>query len=135
MIDAAATKPFGFVRYSGPRSGWSLHPFRSALPVWKMRTLSFKTRMIELASEINAEMPGVCGRARCADALSDQRDLGSRAGKVLILRRGLQGRTSVTCGKARRPTSSGCSRKKGAKRELPRSRTFRQVADDGHTCR
>ena len=60
VIDAAATKPFGFMKFTpGPGLGGHCIPLDPHYLSWKMRTLSFKTRMIELASEINAEMPVV----------------------------------------------------------------------------
>ena len=58
VIDAAATKPFGFMKFTpGPGLGGHCIPLDPHYLSWKMRTLAFKTRMIELASEINAEMP------------------------------------------------------------------------------
>lgn len=59
VIDAAATKPFGFMKFTpGPGLGGHCIPLDPHYLSWKMRTLAFKTRMIELASEINADMPG-----------------------------------------------------------------------------
>ena len=58
VIEAAATKPFGFMKFTpGPGLGGHCIPLDPHYLSWKMRTLQFKTRMIELASEINAEMP------------------------------------------------------------------------------
>ena len=58
IIDAASTKPFGFMKFfPGPGLGGHCIPLDPHYLSWKMRTLSFKTRMIELASEINSEMP------------------------------------------------------------------------------
>ncbi len=58
VIDAASTKPFGFMKFlPGPGLGGHCIPLDPHYLSWKMRTLSFKTRMIELASEINSEMP------------------------------------------------------------------------------
>jgi UDP-N-acetyl-D-glucosamine dehydrogenase len=58
VIEAAATKPFGFMKFTpGPGLGGHCIPLDPHYLSWKMRTLSFKTRMIELSSEINAEMP------------------------------------------------------------------------------
>jgi UDP-N-acetyl-D-glucosamine dehydrogenase len=58
VIDAASTKPFGFMKFTpGPGLGGHCIPLDPHYLSWKMRTLSFKTRMIELASEINADMP------------------------------------------------------------------------------
>ncbi|MHB1265160.1 MAG: nucleotide sugar dehydrogenase [Gemmatimonadaceae bacterium] len=58
VIDAAATKPFGFMKFTpGPGLGGHCIPLDPHYLAWKMRTLHYKTRMIEIASEINAEMP------------------------------------------------------------------------------
>jgi UDP-N-acetyl-D-glucosamine dehydrogenase len=58
VIDAAATKPFGFMKFTpGPGLGGHCIPLDPHYLAWKMRTLSYTTRMIELASEINTEMP------------------------------------------------------------------------------
>ncbi len=58
IIDAAATKPFGFMKFTpGPGLGGHCIPLDPHYLAWKMKTLSFKTRMIEVASEINSEMP------------------------------------------------------------------------------
>ena len=71
VIDAAATKPFGFMKFTpGPGLGGHCIPLDPHYLAWKMRTLSYKTRMIELASEINAEMPAFVV-SKTADALND----------------------------------------------------------------
>lgn len=58
VIDAAATKPFGFMKFTpGPGLGGHCIPVDPHYLSWKMRTLNYKTRFIELASEINSEMP------------------------------------------------------------------------------
>ena len=58
VIDAAATKPFGFMKFTpGPGLGGHCIPIDPEYLSWKMRTLRYKTRFIELASEINTEMP------------------------------------------------------------------------------
>lgn len=84
VIDAAATKPFGFMKFTpGPGLGGHCIPLDPHYLSWKMRTLAFRTRMIELASEINGEMPAfVVGKV--ADSLNDVRKAlnGSR---VLVL--------------------------------------------------
>ncbi len=72
VIDAAATKPFGFMKFTpGPGLGGHCIPLDPHYLSWKMRTLSFKTRMIELSSEINAEMPSFVVR-KVGDALNDE---------------------------------------------------------------
>ena len=85
VIDAAATKPFGFMKFTpGPGIGGHCIPLDPHYLAWKMRTLNYKTRFIDLASEINSEMPAYRRRARSRDALNDERKAvnGSR---VLIL--------------------------------------------------
>lgn len=58
VIDAAATKPFGFMKFvPGPGLGGHCIPLDPLYLSWKMRTLAFTTRLIEQASAINAEMP------------------------------------------------------------------------------
>jgi UDP-N-acetyl-D-glucosamine dehydrogenase len=58
VIDAAATKPFGFMKFTpGPGIGGHCIPLDPHYLAWKMRTLNYKTRFIDLASEINAHMP------------------------------------------------------------------------------
>ncbi|HEU0300594.1 MAG TPA: nucleotide sugar dehydrogenase [Longimicrobium sp.] len=71
VIEAAATKPFGFMKFTpGPGLGGHCIPLDPHYLSWKMRTLSYKTRMIELASEINSEMPQFVVR-KVADCLND----------------------------------------------------------------
>lgn len=84
VIDAAATKPFGFMKFTpGPGIGGHCIPLDPYYLAWKMRTLSYRTRMIEQAGEINAEMPHfVLGKV--ADALNaHERSL--RGSRILVL--------------------------------------------------
>ena len=58
VIDAASTKPFGFMKFTpGPGIGGHCIPLDPHYLAWKMRTLNYKTRFIDLASEINSQMP------------------------------------------------------------------------------
>ena len=68
VIEAASTKPFGFMKFTpGPGLGGHCIPVDPHYLAWKMRTLNYRTRFIELASEINAEMPEfVVGKVRAA---------------------------------------------------------------------
>ncbi len=68
VIEAAATKPFGFMKFTpGPGLGGHCIPVDPHYLAWKMRTLDYRTRFIELASEINSEMPEfVVGKVRAA---------------------------------------------------------------------
>lgn len=84
VIDAAATKPFGFMKFQpGPGLGGHCIPLDPHYLSWKMKTLQYRTRMIELASEINSEMPSYVVR-KVADALNDERK-SPRGSKVLVL--------------------------------------------------
>ncbi len=66
VIDAAATKPFGFMKFTpGPGLGGHCLPVDPHYLAWKMRTMDFHTRFIDVAAEINAEMPAfVAGKVR-----------------------------------------------------------------------
>ena len=58
VIDAAATKPFGFMRFNpGPGLGGHCIPIDPLYLSWKLRSLNYTARFIELASEINTNMP------------------------------------------------------------------------------
>lgn len=58
VIDAAATKPFGFMPFHpGPGIGGHCIPFDPMFLSWKGKAYDFFSRFIELASEINAGMP------------------------------------------------------------------------------
>lgn len=58
VVEAAATKPYGFMRFTpGPGLGGHCIPIDPQFLAWKMRTLRYRTRFIELAAEVNAEMP------------------------------------------------------------------------------
>ncbi|HET9514474.1 MAG TPA: nucleotide sugar dehydrogenase, partial [Gemmatimonadales bacterium] len=58
VIDAAATKPFGFMKFTpGPGVGGHCIPIDPHYLAWKMRGLNYKTRFIDLAGELNSEMP------------------------------------------------------------------------------
>jgi UDP-N-acetyl-D-glucosamine dehydrogenase len=73
VIEAAATKPFGFMRFTpGPGIGGHCIPLDPHYLAWKMRTLNYKTRFIDLASEINSEMPDFVVE-KVASALNDAR--------------------------------------------------------------
>jgi UDP-N-acetyl-D-glucosamine dehydrogenase len=73
VIDAAGTKPFGFMKFTpGPGIGGHCIPLDPHYLAWKMRTLNYKTRFIDLASEINSEMPAYVVD-KVGDALNDER--------------------------------------------------------------
>jgi UDP-N-acetyl-D-glucosamine dehydrogenase len=58
VIEAASTKPFGFMKFlPGPGLGGHCIPIDPHYLAWKMRGLNYKTRFIDLAGEMNTEMP------------------------------------------------------------------------------
>ncbi len=71
IIEAAGTKPFGFMKFTpGPGLGGHCIPIDPLYLSWKMRTLNYRAQFIELASEINTSMPRHWAR-RVQDALND----------------------------------------------------------------
>jgi UDP-N-acetyl-D-glucosamine dehydrogenase len=72
VIEAAATKPFGFMKFTpGPGLGGHCIPIDPLYLSWKLRALNYTARFIELASEINTGMPRyVVGKIQ--DALNEQ---------------------------------------------------------------
>jgi UDP-N-acetyl-D-glucosamine dehydrogenase len=84
VIEAAATKPFGFMKFTpGPGVGGHCIPLDPHYLAWKMRTLNYRTRFIELAGEINAAMPEYWV-ARAVDLLNDQ-GKAARGSQVLVI--------------------------------------------------
>ncbi len=70
VIDAAASKPFGFIPfYPGPGLGGHCIPVDPHLLAWKLRTLNFHSRFIELSGEITRSMP-VYVVSKIGDALN-----------------------------------------------------------------
>jgi len=58
VIEAADTKPFGFMKFTpGPGLGGHCIPIDPLYLSWKLRGLNYTARFIELASEINTQMP------------------------------------------------------------------------------
>lgn len=84
VIDAAATKPFGFMRFlPGPGLGGHCIPVDPHYLAWKMRALHYKTRFVELASEINSEMPKFWAD-KVVDALNAQ-GKAAKGARILML--------------------------------------------------
>jgi UDP-N-acetyl-D-glucosamine dehydrogenase len=84
VVEAAATKPFGFMKFMpGPGIGGHCIPLDPHYLAWKMRMLNYKTRFIDLASEINSEMPAVVVE-KVARALNDDRKP-VKGSRVLVL--------------------------------------------------
>jgi UDP-N-acetyl-D-glucosamine dehydrogenase len=84
VIDAAATKPFGFMKFTpGPGLGGHCIPIDPLYLSWKLKSLNYNARFIELASEINTNMPRyTLGKIQDALNLAKKPLNGSR---VLIL--------------------------------------------------
>lgn len=84
VIDAAATKPFGFTAYyPGPGIGGHCIPIDPFYLTWKAREYGMHTRFIELAGEVNQSMPEyVVGKL--AKALNDRRK-SINGSRVLVL--------------------------------------------------
>jgi UDP-N-acetyl-D-glucosamine dehydrogenase len=84
VIEAAATKPFGFMKFlPGPGLGGHCIPIDPHYLAWKMRGLNYKTRFIDLAGELNTEMPVFWVR-KVAEALNGQ-GRAVRGASVLVL--------------------------------------------------
>jgi UDP-N-acetyl-D-glucosamine dehydrogenase len=84
VIEAAATKPFGFMKFTpGPGLGGHCIPIDPLYLSWKMKALNYNARFIELASEINTNMPRFAVN-KLQDALND---LGKpvKGSRVLVL--------------------------------------------------
>ena len=84
VIDAAATKPFGFMKFTpGPGLGGHCIPIDPLYLSWKLKAVNYNARFIELASEINTNMPRiVVGKVQ--DALNKQRKAVSGS-RILVL--------------------------------------------------
>jgi UDP-N-acetyl-D-glucosamine dehydrogenase len=84
VIDAAGTKPFGFMKFTpGPGLGGHCIPIDPLYLSWKLRALNYTARFIELASEINLGMPRHV-ISLIQDALNDQ-GKPIKGSKVLVL--------------------------------------------------
>ncbi len=84
VIEAAATKPFGFMKFlPGPGLGGHCIPIDPHYLAWKMRSLNYKTRFIDLAGEMNSEMPLFWVRKVVA-ALNDNAKA-MRGSRILVL--------------------------------------------------
>lgn len=84
VIDAAATKPFGFTAYyPGPGLGGHCIPIDPFYLTWKAREYGLSTRFIELAGEINRDMPEWVV-AKIAEALND-REKSLKGSRILAL--------------------------------------------------
>lgn len=85
VIDAAATKPFGFMPfYPGPGLGGHCIPIDPFYLTWKAREHDVPTRFIELAGEINTAEPRKVCEALAA-ALSDRKKISLNGARILML--------------------------------------------------
>jgi UDP-N-acetyl-D-glucosamine dehydrogenase len=84
VVDAAATKPFGFMRFEpGPGLGGHCLPIDPFYLTWKAREHEFSTEFIELAGKVNGNMPSYCVD-RIARVLNDDAK-SVRGADVLVL--------------------------------------------------
>ncbi len=84
VINAAATKPFGFMKFSpGPGLGGHCIPIDPLYLSWKLHSLNYTARFIELASEINTSMPRFV-ITKVQDALNDH-EKSLKGSDVLVL--------------------------------------------------
>ena len=84
VIEAAATKPFGFMKFTpGPGLGGHCIPIDPLYLSWKLKSVKYTARFIELASEINTSMPRHVVR-RVQDLLNDA-GKPLREARILIL--------------------------------------------------
>ncbi|MGC8738017.1 MAG: nucleotide sugar dehydrogenase [Candidatus Hydrogenedens sp.] len=84
VIDSARTKPFGFMPfYPGPGLGGHCIPVDPVYLSWKMKTLNYTARFIELARTINSSMPKYVVE-KMADSLNKQKK-SIQGSKILIL--------------------------------------------------
>jgi len=73
VVDAAATKPYGFMRFSpGPGLGGHCLPVDPFYLSWRARQYDFQTEFIELAGKVNQQMPYHCAE-RVTQALNGHR--------------------------------------------------------------
>jgi UDP-N-acetyl-D-glucosamine dehydrogenase len=84
VIDAAATKPYGFMKFEpGPGLGGHCIPVDPSYLSWKMKSLNFNARFIELATEINGHMPEYVA-SMIGDLLNEDR-IALNGSNVLLL--------------------------------------------------
>jgi UDP-N-acetyl-D-glucosamine dehydrogenase len=85
VVDAAATKPFGFMSFKpGPGLGGHCIPLDPYYLSWKAREFDFTTRFVELAGEINNNMPYFC-RSVVSQALNHGAQKSLRGSRILVL--------------------------------------------------
>jgi len=84
ILDAAATKPFGFMKFTpGPGLGGHCIPVDPHYLSWKLRSLKYNARFIELASEVNTSMPAYWVQ-KAQDKLNDM-SKAVKGSQILVL--------------------------------------------------
>jgi UDP-N-acetyl-D-glucosamine dehydrogenase len=84
VVDAAASKPFGYMAFQpGPGTGGHCIPLDPLYLSWKLRTLEYRARFVELADDVNLGMPRYVVE-RAATALNEERK-SLKGAKVLVL--------------------------------------------------
>jgi UDP-N-acetyl-D-glucosamine dehydrogenase len=84
VIEAAASKPYGFMKFlPGPGLGGHCIPVDPTYLAWKMKSLNFPARFIELATEINGRMPGYVVE-RVSDILNRDR-IAVNGARILVI--------------------------------------------------
>jgi UDP-N-acetyl-D-glucosamine dehydrogenase len=85
VVEAAATKPFGFMSFKpGPGLGGHCIPIDPFYLTWKAREYDFTTRFIELAGEVNQNMPYFC-RSLVSQALNHGAGKPLSESRILVL--------------------------------------------------
>ncbi len=85
VIDAASTKPFGFMRFEpGPGLGGHCIPIDPFYLTWKAREYDFTTEFIELAGKVNQAMPYYC-RSKISQALNHGLGKSLKGSRILVL--------------------------------------------------
>ena len=136
VIEAAATKPFGFMKFlPGPGLGGHCIPIDPHYLAWKMRGLNYKTRFIDLAGELNTEMPLFWVR-KVAEALNGQGKAvrgagGAGAGRRLQARHRRHPRES---GAGHHP-AAGRTRARGSRTPIRTSRPSPRTGTSFARCR
>jgi UDP-N-acetyl-D-glucosamine dehydrogenase len=85
VVDAAATKPFGYMRFSpGPGLGGHCIPIDPFYLTWKAREFGFYTEFIELAGKVNEAMPYFC-RSLVSQSLNHHSQKAMKGSSILVL--------------------------------------------------
>ena len=85
VIDAAATKPFGFMSFKpGPGLGGHCIPIDPFYLTWKAREYGFQTEFIELAGKVNESMPYFC-RSLVSQALNHSKERSLKGSRILVV--------------------------------------------------